>query len=109
MLHISNKLVRDNIPDIIQSKGGWAQTKILEEEDYRLALIEKMNEETQEFKKDNTAEELADIYEVLLALISTSGKTLEEIKEIADAKRSKNGAFEKRIFMEMYSDGSVLR
>ena len=33
----------------------------------------------------------------------------DEIKEIADAKRIKNGGFEKRIFMYMYSDGDVLR
>ena len=109
MLKITNKLVRDNIPDIISRKGGRAKIKILEDKEYQKELIKKLKEETKEFEEDNNKEELADIYEVFIAILKTADTNIEEISHIAEIKRKKNGAFKNRIYMEYYDDGSCLR
>ena len=40
-----NKLVRDRIPEIIESDGHHAFTRILDGQDYRAALLAKLVEE----------------------------------------------------------------
>lgn len=109
MIILTNKLVRDNIPDIIAEKGGRANIRILNDSEYRNELIAKMREETSEYEKDNNKEELADMYEVLKALVEAHGTDMKEIEKIAAQKSKRKGAFGKRIFMECYHDGSCLR
>jgi predicted house-cleaning noncanonical NTP pyrophosphatase (MazG superfamily) len=43
-----NKLVRDRIPEIIESDGHNAFTRILDGQDYRAALLAKLVEEARE-------------------------------------------------------------
>ena len=45
MERIYNKLVRDNIPNIIQLNGEMPVTRILEDDVYRMELEKKLNEE----------------------------------------------------------------
>lgn len=42
MVQIFNKLVRDNIPNIIESNGEKAITRILSDEEYRVELYKKI-------------------------------------------------------------------
>lgn len=44
-----NKLVRDNVPDIIRANGGTCKTKTVKGEELRTALREKLCEEVAEF------------------------------------------------------------
>lgn len=96
------KLVRDKIPDIIQEKNGLPQTKTLNDVEYNKALIQKMHEETDEFSRDKTVEELADMYEVFCAIVSHSGFDMKQVVARACEKRVTNGAFEKKIYLEGY-------
>lgn len=96
---IYNKLVRDRIPEIIESKGGKAETRILSDEEYRVYLEAKLDEEVGEYHRDKDAEELADILEVVYALAATIGCTPEELRSIYEAKHEARGGFEKRIFL----------
>ena len=68
MLKIYNKLVRDNIPEIIINDGCKPITRILTDEEYKRELEAKLLEEYQEVLKAKTAneriEELADMLEI---------------------------------------------
>ena len=103
MERIYNKLVRDNIPDIITAKGGTPITAILNEAEYKKALEDKLYEEYQEVLEasgDERCEELADVIEVIRALAKLENSSLEDIIKIADEKRAKRGGFDNRIFLE---------
>ena len=58
-----HKLVRDRIPEIIESSGKICVTEILSDEEYLRMLDEKFNEELAEYHKDQNIEELADLLE----------------------------------------------
>lgn len=109
MIKIANKLVRDKIPEIIEGKGGSVSCRTLSQEEFRSELIKKMNEETAEFDKDNTLEELGDMYAVMSALAQNAGYSMEDVMHVSEQKQVKNGGFSKRIFMEYYNEHGVLR
>ena len=99
------KLVRDLIPEIIKEKmGKYPETKILKEDgDFLNALLQKMVEEAVELQKsaenNNLEEELADIFEIIDAVLALQGKSREDIIQIQNEKRKKRGGFTKRILM----------
>ena len=94
-----NKLVRDNIPDIIKSNGQSAKTVILDDEKYTAALENKLKEETREYLHSKELMELADILEVVEALAKNQGSSFDEVLELKKQKQEKNGAFDKKIFL----------
>jgi predicted house-cleaning noncanonical NTP pyrophosphatase (MazG superfamily) len=97
------KLVRDNIPDIIKAQGKTPMISTLSELDYKKHLENKLLEECNEAIKSNEEtrlEELADVLEVVKALCKLNGNTFEELEELRAKKEEKNGAFNKRIFLE---------
>ncbi len=107
MEQIYNKLVRDNIPNIIKGNGEIPITRILDETEYISHLENKLLEETQETlnaKGDDRLEEFADLIEVIKALASTQNATLDEILNIAEIKNKKKGAFNNRILLEKVID-----
>ena len=98
-----HKLVRDRIPEIIQSEGRHPVTRVLDDASYRAALLSKLAEEAQEASDATAADlpdELADVLEVLRALTATAGMSWTELLALADDKRSRRGGFGKRIFLE---------
>ena len=99
-----NKLVRDRIPEIIQADGHQPVTHVLGTDQYRAALLAKLVEEAQEAQQapdGELAAELADVLEVLQALVvATDGMTWDKLQELAAAKRTQRGGFEQRLFLE---------
>ena len=103
MERVYNKLVRDNIPSIIESKGETPITRVLSDEEYKKELEKKLNEEYNEVlgaSGNDRLEELADMVEVIKYLAKTEKSTLEEVVAIAQEKSNKRGAFEEKIFLE---------
>lgn len=94
------KLVRDRIPDILESQGITHSVHLLEEVQYAQALVDKLREEVDEFCLDRQPEELADILEVILALAKNQGIGADELESIREAKRKERGGFEDRVFLE---------
>jgi predicted house-cleaning noncanonical NTP pyrophosphatase (MazG superfamily) len=71
-----DKLVRDRIPEIIQSHGHHPVTRVLDDATYQVALLAKLAEETREAQEAATEDlpaELADVLEVIRALAAAVG------------------------------------
>ena len=95
-----NKLVRDRIPEILIQAGLNFETIALSEAEYRQALRKKIIEEAKEVAEANPEQlltELADLYEVMDALIETYGISPEEVRKKQQQRRSERGGFKERI------------
>ena len=104
---IYNKLVRDQIPDIIRASGKEPVIRTLDDGEYFRCLNEKLDEEVAEFHADRTVEELADILEVVFALTEALGVSREELMQIYGKKHSTRGGFQDRLFLVADTDGEI--
>lgn len=95
-----NKLVRDKIPEIILNSGEQCTTRILDNEEYLHELNTKLSEEVNEYLESSELEEIADIFEVLYAILDAKKVSKEDLEDIRIAKVEKRGAFKERIFLE---------
>ncbi len=93
-----NKLVRDKIPEILDAKGVPYEARAANDEEYKVELIKKLEEEILEFKENPVPEELADIQEVVDALKKLS--SFESTDAVQKQKREERGGFEKRIIIK---------
>jgi predicted house-cleaning noncanonical NTP pyrophosphatase (MazG superfamily) len=102
-----DKLVRDRIPEIIESAGKKAKWRELNAHEFRLALRAKVLEEAKELvdaPDDALLSELADLSEVTDAMLRAYNLTLEELEAARHRKNDERGAFTKRLFLESVSD-----
>ncbi len=99
-----NKLVRDNIPNIISENGEKPITRVLTDEEYIRELNLKIEEEVKEYLLDFSVEELADIEEVIRAILDYKNVSYEEFENVRLNKVNKRGAFKERIFLERVED-----
>lgn len=98
------KLVRDRILEIIESSGKSCVWGTLSDEDYIRLLDEKLNEELAEYQESKSLEELADLLEVMQAIVKARGWTLEKLERVRANKAVRCGGFEKKILLkEVYS------
>ena len=105
-MKIYNKLVRDKIPEIIAGDNGkTCVTRIMEDDEYLETLNKKMKEELKEYLESGEVEELADLEEVLRAILDVKKVSYEEFEKIRNAKVDKRGAFKKKILLESVDDG----
>lgn len=91
------KLVRDKIPEIIKAKGINPINHIADEEEYGRALLDKLKEEVEEFIKDPCREEMADIMEVIYAILEYKNYSFDEVDRVRRKKLEERGGFKKRI------------
>lgn len=97
------KLVRDEIPAIIESNGDVPTIRILDDGEYTEALYAKLHEETTELANAPESEqlsELADILEVFLSTADVLGFSQGDVEKAMLVKRAKRGGFTKRIWLE---------
>ena len=97
------KLVRDRIPELIERDGRTPRTRVLEDDAYLRALLDKLVEEANELRNATPGqriEEMADVVEVLRALRHRLGLGEYEVHAAADAKRVERGGFAGRIWLE---------
>lgn len=93
-----NKLVRDRIPEILDSKGVPYEKRTASGEEYKRELVKKLREEVNEFGEDGDPNELADVIEVVEAL-----KALPEYADVEELRKRKveeRGGFAKRIILK---------
>ena len=95
------KLVRDKIPEIIESDGKWCLCRSVHGKDEHLVYLRnKMIEETDEFVENPCLEEAADVYEVLVSLCQLYSLDFEDVVREAVHKRGDRGGFMKGIILE---------
>ncbi len=94
------KLVRDRIPEIINKKGMHPIIHIASEDEYIQKLNAKLKEEVDEFLKDSNKEELADIMEVINAIMKLQGIEIAELEKVRQKKRDERGGFDRRIILD---------
>ena len=98
-----HKLVRDQIPRIIEAGGGRPVTHVLDQARYLAALRAKLvgeAEEAQAAPDRQLRSELADVLEVVRALAAAHGLSWEGVVAEVTRKRSERGGFDQRIFLE---------
>ncbi|MGN1250536.1 MAG: phosphoribosyl-ATP pyrophosphohydrolase [Candidatus Spyradocola sp.] len=93
------KLVRDRIPELIEAQGETPLVEVLDDEAYLRCLDEKMREELEEYLEDGSMAELADLLEVIRAVIAARGYTWDEVERMRVAKAQQNGAFERKLYL----------
>ena len=93
-----NKLVRDKIPELLDSNGISYEKRIATAEEYRAELIKKLQEEISEFLETPNSEELADILEVVKALEKLPEFTNTE--EVRKKKLAERGGFDEKIILK---------
>lgn len=104
-MKIYNKLVRDKIPQIINKDNGkTCVTRVMEDEEYLNALNAKLQEELKEYLESGEIEELADLEEVLRAILDAKNVSYEQFEIVRKRKEEERGAFKERIFLESVSE-----
>lgn len=95
-----NKLIRDKIPEIIRQSGRQYAVEVMSEAEYWQALLAKLVEEATEVSEANSEfliSELADLYEVIDAILATKGISEDVVRLQQREKQAKCGGFERRI------------
>lgn len=95
-----HKLVRDKIPEIIEKSGKKAIIEKLDDKGYIDLLNKKLGEELREYLKSGRVEELADIVEVIYAILDFKKMSVSEFEEIRLDKVNKRGAFKERLLLK---------
>lgn len=106
-----NKLVRDKIPQIIAGEGKKAQTSILDNNRYAIALKHKMVEEARELvnahSRKDILNELADLDELIRATAIHHGITAAELEQARLHKVTERGGFMQKIFLHQVEESSA--
>ena len=99
-----DKLIRDKIPEIIEQSGKKCIVEVMDNDTYIKYLDQKLNEELAEYHQDKSIEELADLLEVMYAVVVARGYSVEELERKRLDKAEKRGAFEKRLLLKSVSE-----
>lgn len=102
---IYNKLVRDNIPQIIKNSGSSCEIKIVDKEERYKLLEDKLKEEVDEFLEAKNLEELADVMEVLFGLAESLGYSEEDLVKKRDEKSEERGGFKEGVVLLKVYEG----
>ena len=95
-----HKLVRDRIPEIIEADGKTCVYETLSDEAYIRLLDQKLNEELAEYQESKSLEELADLLEVMQAVVRARGWTLDELEQVRAEKAAERGGFAKKVLLK---------
>ncbi|OXM85804.1 nucleoside triphosphate pyrophosphohydrolase [Paenibacillus rigui] len=97
-----NKLIRDKIPQVMDSKGVTYSIRELDDQEYVEKLNEKLQEELDEYlmaDQEDQVEELADLVELVYAILDNKCVSVEEFEKVRLKKREERGGFEKKLFL----------
>ncbi|MGY5267525.1 phosphoribosyl-ATP pyrophosphohydrolase [Paraclostridium bifermentans] len=99
-MKVYDKLVRDRIPEIIESSGNKCEIEVVNDEIALEYLYKKLNEEVSELLEDKNLDEISDVMEVLFAIGSKYGYSEEDILNRRNEKRDSRGGFEDNLILK---------
>ena len=100
MKYVYNKLVRDKIPEEINKKSDRkANYRVLDNDEYLKELDKKLFEEAHEFVEEHSTQELADLMEVIGAIMKANNISLDDVEVARNIKNEKKGKFENKIYL----------
>lgn len=98
-----NKLIRDNVPEKINSIGSKCEVRKLSEVEYEKELLKKAQEEVSELveagDRGEFISELADVMDVMDEILKLKSISKKEIKNKQEENFKKKGGFKKRLFL----------
>jgi len=115
MIKEYNKLVRSNVPKLIEFRGGKPKFKIIEDKAELIKLLnQKLDEEIAEYeeaiKLQDILEELGDIENVVEALKNIHMKYIEDKEDHSfylEGKDAVYGTYEKGVFLESVDEADA--
>ncbi len=99
-MKVYDKLVRDRIPEIIESSGNKCEIEVVSDEVALEYLYKKLNEEVSELLEDKNLDEIADVMEVLFAIGSKYGYSEEDVLNRRNKKKYTRGSFEDNLILK---------
>lgn len=97
-----NKLIRDNMPEIFVHRAIDMDWHTLNTQEHIQALknkiIEEAHEVAQAVSRQELIEELADLQEVMDALLAMHSISKENLSQVQEAKRAMRGGFTKGVY-----------
>jgi predicted house-cleaning noncanonical NTP pyrophosphatase (MazG superfamily) len=103
-----NKLVWDNVPDIIRKKGRDCEVRELSDEEFRIELLKKVEEEASALpetgSKQELIDEIADVITVIEYIKKLEGISDLEIADALERHARLRGRFERKQFLVWSSD-----
>lgn len=100
MIYTYNKLVRDKIPvEINNVKGRKANYRVLKDNEYLQELDKKLFEEAHEFIEEHSVEELADLIEVIEAIMKEKNILHKDVEIARERKNKKKGSFKDKVYL----------
>ena len=100
MIYTYNKLVRDKIPvEINNVKGRKANYRVLNDNEYLQELDKKLFEEAHEFIEEHSVEELADLIEVIEAIMKEKNILHKDVEIARELKNKKKGSFKDKVYL----------
>ena len=101
---LQNKLWRDKAVSMMEKYGSKMHIRVLSDQEFDLELRKKVLEESEEVSqavnKEKLTEEIADIYEVLEALMKLHGIESDQLARVKEQKKLERGGFQDRVFVE---------
>ena len=94
------KLVRDKIPELIKRDNKIPIFYIADDQEYYSALKNKLSEELEEFLESENVEELADLIEVIYAIVDFRKIERIELEDIRIKKVVERGAFKNKFILK---------
>jgi predicted house-cleaning noncanonical NTP pyrophosphatase (MazG superfamily) len=97
---ILHKLVRDKVPGQLKAKGVEVKVHQADQAEFESELLEKLREEVLEFKNAKSMDQLADLLEVVDAVIQLEGWTKEQVEAVRVQRLQEKGGFNERFILE---------
>ena len=96
------KLIRDKIPEIIEADDGKYEVRVMEEDEFKKELRQKLIEEGEEVikaEKSKLGKELADVLELIKSIAESEDISFELVEEKQKQRREERGGFKKKLFL----------